>query len=92
MNAGRRSIAEILATHETSDGLYQAVRLEDDSYGLIQGGGPVQPRQVLPFDPPKGVGFDAYPTRGELEADLAAALDDIENSDLMLERRIVGLD
>jgi hypothetical protein len=42
MSGRARTIAEALASSATSDGLYQAVPLEDESYALIRGGGPVQ--------------------------------------------------
>jgi hypothetical protein len=90
MSGRARSIAEVLASCATSDGLYQAVRLQDESYVLIRGGGPVQPGEVLPFEPRNGMQIDSYPTRHELETDWAAAMDDIENSEMMLERRHIS--
>jgi hypothetical protein len=42
---------------------------------------------VLPFEPRDGAEIHTYAERQALEADWAAAMDDIENSDMMLNRQ-----
>jgi hypothetical protein len=84
MSGKARRIAEVLRSRNTSEGIYQALLLEDKSYALIRGGNPVQRRDVLPFEPRDGVAIEFYPKIGELKADWAACMDDIENSDIML--------
>ncbi len=86
MRSRARSVAAVLQTRDTSDGLYQAVQLEDGSYALIRGGNPVQQRDVLPFEPRNGAEIYPYPKLADLENDWAACMDDIDNSDLMLRR------
>ena len=88
MSGKARRIAEVLRSRDTSDGLYQAVQLEDKSYALIRGGNALQRRDVLPFEPRDGVAIEYYPKIGELEADWAACMDDIESSDSMLGWRL----
>jgi hypothetical protein len=86
MSGQARRIAAILSSRDTSDGLYQAVRLEDQSYVLIRGGNPVHQRDVLPFEPGNGAEIHHYGEINELEAAWADCMDDIENSELMLGR------
>lgn len=86
MSGRARCIAAVLLSRDTSDGLYQAVQLEDGSYALIRGGDVVQRRDVLPFEPGTGAEIHPYAEIAELENDWAACMDDIENSDLMLGR------
>jgi hypothetical protein len=86
MSGQSRRIAAVLWSRDTSDGLYQAVQLEDGSYALIRGDNVVQRRDVLPFEPRPGVEIHPYAEIAELENDWAACMDDIENSDLMLGR------
>ncbi len=57
---------------------------------LIRGGDPVQRRQVLPFELPDDIEIALYAERPDLEAAWSAAMDGIENSDLMLEGRPVA--
>ncbi len=84
MSGQARRIAAVLRSRDTSDGLYQAVQLEDKSCALIRGGNAMQRRNVLPFEPRNGVEIHPYAEIGELEEAWAACTDDIENSDLML--------
>jgi hypothetical protein len=86
MSGQARRIAAVLRSRDTSDGLYQAVQLEDGSYALIRGGDAVQRRDILPFEPRTGVEIHPYAAIADLENDWAACMDDIENSDLMLRR------
>ena len=90
MSVRARRIVEVLRSRATSDGLYQAVQLEDKSYALIRGGSPVQRRQVLAFEPGNGAEIHTYAEVRHLEEDWAMAMDDIENSDLMLEGRPIA--
>jgi hypothetical protein len=50
----------------------------------------VQRRQVLPFEPGNGAEIHTYAEVRHLEEDWAMAMDDIENSDLMLEGRPIA--
>ena len=85
MSGQPRRIAAVLQVCDTSDGLYQAVRLEDGSYALLQGGSAVRQRDVLPFEPSNGMEVVGhYNEREDLENDWAACMDDIDNSNLML--------
>ena len=87
MSGQARRIAAVLQVCTTSDGPYQAVQLEDGSYALLRGGNAVQQRDVLPFEPRNGMEIIGhYDKRDDLENDLAACMDDIDNSDLMLRR------
>jgi hypothetical protein len=86
MSGQARRIAAVLQSLDTSDGLYQAVQLEDESYALIRGGNAVQRRDVLPFEPGNGMEIHPFAEINELEAAWAACIDDIENSDLMRRR------
>jgi hypothetical protein len=84
MTGQARRIAAVLCSRDTSDGLYQAVQLEDKSYALIRGGNAVQRRNVLPFEPRNGVEIHPYAEIDKLEEAWEACMDDIENSDRML--------
>lgn len=87
MSGQARRIAAVLQVHATSDGLYQAVQLEDGSYALLHGGNAVRRHDVLPFEPRNGMEIIGhYDERDGLENDWAACMDDIDNSDLMLRR------
>jgi hypothetical protein len=86
MSSQARRIAAVLRSRNTSDGFYQAVQLEDESYALIRRSNAVQRRDVLPFEPRNGVEIHPYAEIGQLEKAWAACMDDIENSDLMLGR------
>jgi hypothetical protein len=87
MSGQARRIAAVLQVCDTSDGLYQAVRLEDGSYALLHGGNAVRRRDVLPFEPRNGMEIIGhYNECDDLENDWAACMDDIDTSDLMLRR------
>jgi hypothetical protein len=87
MSGQSRRIAAVLQVCATSDGLYQAVQLQDGSYALLHGGNAVRRRDLLPFEPRNGMGIiGRYDEHDNLENDWAACMDDIDNSDLMLRR------
>jgi hypothetical protein len=87
MSGQARPIAAVLQVCATSDGLYQAVQLEDGSYALLHGGNAVRRRDVLPFESRNGMEIlGHYDERSDLENNWAACMDDIDNSDLMLHR------
>ncbi len=86
MSGEGRRIAAVVQSRDTSDGLYQAVQLEDESYALIRGGNAVQRRDVLPFEPGNGMEIHLYAEIDKLEAAWAACMDDIENSELTRHR------
>lgn len=89
MTGQARRIAAVLQVCHTSDGLYQAVQLEDGSYVLLRGGdAAVRRRDVLPFEPRDGMEIIGhYDALGVLENDWAGCMDDIENSDMMMNRQ-----
>jgi hypothetical protein len=88
MSGQARRIGAVRQACDTSDGPYQAVQLEDGSYALLHGGNAVRRRDVLPFEPRNGMEIIGhYDKRDDLENDWAACMDDIENSDMMLNRQ-----